>query len=783
MKLKNFFVFVLLITIYCVSIAYRVRLSKNPEYYDPQDPTAFYWTENALQYHYAELVANGLPIPDFDPELQVPEGVNIFENLTIMMEYPCGWLYRFLKLKEKKILFHTWTILFIAGLASLGIFGVYLICRAIGVNELYAIVASLLSNFSPVAVGRSTFGFLNEDFALPFILFGIASYLYALFSGNNKILFSIIAGLCFLISLGAWHFSRFIFFSIVIISVVVLWIFESDPCQRKNRARVLLYVLLIPFAGSFLIPVLRYRLFFLSPAFFLGFGAGISILFTRPENEKPLLFSFQGWLTIIPALIFFAIGVLLSRILSTETEYTHVWSLIMNKIKFFGIKPVDPELLDYPARSLWIEAFNSPHPVSLFKNLFPVIIPALLGFLHLIKKRWFDNRIRIVILLSLVFFLSYLAIERMGVVNNYFVAILAVATSMMDFGKTKKLWKTFRPILLIGIFLFNFYQGYHLHETTTYTKVLRRIFGSETEEFVYNWRLNNLELVRFIKFMTPQDAIFLSSVGVGPLIFTYANRAIALQPKYEVKNCQKRVQEFLNAVYGSAEDLFNLCRKWQIDYFVYDTKLLLDNSHNSSRWVAGKRNVATNTAVFLLHFFPDELRHFALVYESNFYRVFRVLLTGERPEVKVRYHQPVYELKSYGNQPRTNEFFDDSHTRKMLSNIGEAKYLLQKANNLLPRDPEQACLLMEKSMVRYPSLIGSATTAGIAYALTNRIERGLVLCLQEIGVNPLYPTGHYNLAYCLYLKGDIPAAIGELQETLRLDSAFVPAAEMLNQLK
>ncbi len=783
MKPKNFIVFVILIAIYCISIVYRTRLSKNPEYYDPHDPTAFYWTENALQYHYAELVANGYPVPDFDPKLHAPEGVRLFENLTIMMEYPCGWLYRFLKLKEKKILFHTWTIFFIAGLASLGIFGVYLICRAIGVNELYAIFASLLSNFSLVAVGRSTFGFLNEDFALPFILLGIAFYLYALSSVNKKSFLSIISGLCFLISLGSWHFSRFIFFTIIGVSVLILWLFESIPWRRNNSALVLFCLLLVPFAGSFLIPVLRNRLFFLSPGFFLGFGACLGIFFTKPENKKPLFFSFQGWLAIIPALIFFATGILLSRILSTEADYIHVWSLIMNKIKFFGIKPVDPELLDYPARSLWIEAFNSPHPVSLFKNLFPVIVPALFGFLHLIKKQWSDNHIKILILLSLVFLLSYLAIERMGVVNNYFVAVLAVASTMMDSGKAKRLWKTFMLVLLTGIFIFNFYQGYHLHETTTYTKSLRRIFGSETEEFVYNWRLNNLELVRFIRFMTPQDAIFLSSVGVGPLIFTYADRAIALQPKYEVKNCQKRVQEFLNAAYGTEEDLFNLCRKWQIDYFVYDTKLLLDNSHNGSRWVAGRKSVSTNAAVYLLHFFPEELKYFELVYESNFYRVFRVLLTGKKPEVKIPYHQSVYDLKSYGNQARANEFFDDSYTKKVLLNITEAKYLLQKAHNLLQADPKKATLLMEKSRALYPDLIGSAATAGIAYALTDRLEYGLMLCQQEVKMNPLYPLGHYNLAYCFYLKGDIASAIQELQETLRLDSSFVAAREMLNSLK
>ncbi len=297
--IKRSIIIIILMIIYVGASLYRTRLSKYFEYYDPNDPTAFYWTENALQYHYAELVANGEPIPNFDPKLQAPQGVKIFENLTIMMEYPCGWLYRFLKLKEKNILFHTWTILFIAVFASLSIFSIYLICRAIGINEFYAIIATLLSNFSLVAVGRSTFGFLNEDFALPFILFGLALYLYALSRTEKKFVLSPIAGLCFLISLSAWHFSRFIFLVIIIISVINLWIFEKKAKMREDNAFTILMILLSPFLGSFFIPVLKSRFYFLSPVFGLGFGAVVGILFFKQKIEKPLLFSISGWLSII----------------------------------------------------------------------------------------------------------------------------------------------------------------------------------------------------------------------------------------------------------------------------------------------------------------------------------------------------------------------------------------------------------------------------------------------------------------------------------------------------
>ncbi|MEO0096190.1 MAG: tetratricopeptide repeat protein [candidate division WOR-3 bacterium] len=782
MNLKNILIVLTLLAIYGISILYRTRLSTNPEYYDPQDHTAFYWTENALQYHYAELIAEGKSIPSFDPKLQAPEGVRIFENLTIFMEYPCGWLYRFLRLKERNILFHTWAIIFIAGCASLSIFAVYFLSRAIGINHFYSIMAGLLFNFSLVAVGRSTFGFLNEDFALPFIIFGIAGYFYALKNPKNKVFFSILSGVCFLISLCSWHFSRFVFIAFILISIFNLWIFEKGSKIKENSV-VLFYTLLIPLLGSFFVPVLKSRLYFISVPFVLGFGAILGIFLFAPKSDKSLISSCHGWYSIISGLVLFMASIIISKILNIESEYIHVWSLLINKIKFFGIKPVDPELLAYPARSLWIEAFNSPHPVSLFKNLFPIIIPSVFGFIYLLKRRFSESVIRLFIFLCILFFLSYIFIERMGILNNYFISVLAVTIDTVPIKKNQGFYKYFKPVLIIFIFLFNFYQGYHLHSPTRYIRMLRTIFGNETTTEIYNWRINNVELVRYIKFQTPETAVFLSSFGAGPLIFAYAQRAIVLQPKFEVKNCQKRVGEFFESIYSTEDDFYYFCKKYKVNYFLYDIKLLLDNSNDGSRWIAGKTRVKSNSAVFIMHFFPEDLKHFALVYQNNFYRLYQVI-DGEAKKPFLHFvYQPIYDLKAFGNQTKEIEFFDDQYTKDVVRRINKAKFLLQRANAILIKNPEQAYQIMEKSINLYPNLIGSSTTLGIACALTGKIERGLELCKKEVELNPLFPLGHYNLAYCLYLNKDLDEAIKELKETLKLDPTFSPALEMLKQLQ
>jgi tetratricopeptide (TPR) repeat protein len=776
MNLRGLITGIVLLLIYLISIWYRVRLGKYPEYYDSTNPIAYYWTENALQYHYAELIAQGKSIPAFDPQLQAPDGVKTFENLTILMEYPCGWLYRIFKLRERGMLFHTWTIIYIAGCASLGIFGIYLLSRAIGMNHFYSILAGLLSNFSLVGVGRSTFGFLNEDFALPFITFGLASYLYALRSSQKRIFYSLIAGGFFLISLCAWHFSRFIFLALILVSIINLWFFEK-PQRAKNFATLLFFLLLIPFIGSLIVPVLRSRLYFLSSPFTLSFGSILGILLFKPEGEKTIFFSTRGWLVIIPGLLFLSLGILISNIFKTEAEYIHVWSLILNKIKFFGIKPANPELLDYPARSLWIEAFNSPHPVSLFKNLFPIFLPALFGFSSLLKEKNSESHIRILLSLCLIFFLGYLTIERLGIINNYFLALLSVAIGSSN----KRIFKYFVPVSLIIIFLFNFYQGYNLHTPTRYIKILRKIFGNESSQYIYNWRLNNVELVRFIRLMTPDNAIFLSSFGVGPLILTYANRPIVLQPKFEVRDCQNRVREFLEKIYDTEEEFFELCKKWRVDYFLYDIKILLDNSRDGSRWVAGRMNVSLNSTAFLMHFYPERLKHYELVYQNNFYRLYRVIYGKESPVHRDHPYHPVYDITLFGNQNKDGSF-DDRYTLSIMERIRQAKLLLQKANNILTKHPAQARELMEKSILLYPSLIGSMTTIGIALALEGKVESGISFCVKEVEANPLFPLAHYNLAYCHYLNGNIQEAVKELNIALELEPNFPPALKMLKEL-
>lgn len=773
---------VTLVAIYVGAAAYRIRVGENPEFYDPHNPTAFYWTENALQYHYAELVSRGEKIPALDPKLQAPDGVKLFDNLTILMEYPCGGLYRLLGGPARGVLFHTFTIYFMACFAGLTIFALYGCGRALGLSRPYSLLAAGLASFSYVAVGRSIEGFLNEDFSLPLFFLGLAFYLTALNRPRGAVMRALTAGSFFGLSLASWHFARFLFLGWAGCAAVNLWVFTPEPAARNRQAEILLWVIIPTLAVCLLTPVLRSRGFFMAPAFALVLGAGLGTrLFPNPDH-RPAVATGRGWRQIAAALVMVAASLALSRGLRLEADYTHVWSLLLNKLRYFGRKPAEPRLLDYPARSLWIEAFNSPGPKTFLMEFFPLVAAAALGCAVWFNKRRREPGVRLVLLLSVLFFLGYLGIERLGVVAGFFVALLAGGLGLWEIKNRPRMSRTVTGLVLVAILGFNFYQGYQLHETTGYSRFLGRIFGPDPAT-IPNRRINNLDLIGFIQHRQPQTARFLARYSVGPMLLAYADQAIALQPKFEVRGSRERIAEYYRGIYGTEEDLYRLCRKWRMDYFLYDLRILLDRSRDSERWVADRLTIGKDCAAFLMHFAPERLRHFELIYQNVNYRLYRVLPPDTSPGVPRFPASAVYELEQYGGQKFDDRPFDDQWDMTVTPRIDRAYRLVMRGQNLLTIDPASTARLLEQAEALYPGLIGAATVRGTAYVLVGKVDAGLALCRQEVEAHPFFPLAHYNLAYALIQKESYDAARDELKLALELDPFFDPAREMLLTLE
>jgi tetratricopeptide (TPR) repeat protein len=462
-----------------------------------------------------------------------------------------------------------------------------------------------------------------------------------------------------------------------------------------------------------------------------------------------------------------------------EAEYTHVWSLIWNKLKFFGSKPGLPGQLDPPARALWIEAFNSPTPRIFILEFFPIIAAAALGAFFGLKKRIDRAGTRLVLILAALFFAAYLGIERMGLVANLFIALLAAGLGL---DKTRTRPRRIAGVLVLtAVLAFNFYQGFRIHDTTGYDQTLSGIFGPEPPELP-SWRVNNLDLVNYVRHELSSTARFLARYSVGPMLYAYAGQAIALQPKFEVRGSRERVAEYYRGIYGSEEDLYQLCRRWRIEFFLCDLRILLDNGRDSDRWVADRLEIGKDRAVFLLHFAPESLRHFELVYQNSNYRLYRVLDPDETPGPRVFPPSAVYDLKEYGGQMIDDQPFDDQWNMAVGNRIRRAFRLVERGQKLLGSEPSAARRALLDARELYPNLIGEATVLGTAEVLLGRVKEGLELCCREVADHPYFALARYNLAYALYRSDEYEAARTELDRCLLLDPGFEPAREMRREL-
>ena len=82
-----------MLVVYLAISLLKVSLMHSSSNFSLTNDTALFRGESALQYHYAEIIADGKRIPEVDNMAQFPEGVNTKQDLTVFMEKIHGWIY------------------------------------------------------------------------------------------------------------------------------------------------------------------------------------------------------------------------------------------------------------------------------------------------------------------------------------------------------------------------------------------------------------------------------------------------------------------------------------------------------------------------------------------------------------------------------------------------------------------------------------------------------------------------------------------------------------------
>ncbi len=681
----------------------RIRLTRGLEYFDPANGDCFFWTEGAVQFRYARMVAEGATIPARDPALQWPEGIEPRKRLCLLMERTVGASYRAFSRLFGRPPFHVWAAYAPHVVAALGVPAAYLAGAAVWSSVWAALLAAALYAFSLATVGRAIGSFGHEDFALPWLFLsaafllrvvrggaagagGVASAASAagapgmarrIVDGGRRIADGALAGLFLALGLGSWHFSRFVYLLIVL--ALGARLFAADGAARERAARALAWATAGALAACLVFPVLRGSSLPLSPSFLLSValltGAVVETrLFPsrNPTPPGPRAFARRAVTTglVLAALLGGA------RVVSqTETEdYAHVYALFLAKLRFLGAKPDDPRLLSPEARSLWIEDFSSPSAylvVATFGVPIALAIAALAG--ERARRRAAASRrdappgdgvssrdaLALLVLLVVLSGTSFLLVKRLFVVLTFFLAALAG-------GAARRAARARRPgpkaraaglarlvpaaLILFAVGLEAFKFATHGQETAV-TRTLRALLKRKPEALtIPNWHANDLATVAWIRNHTEADAAFVGRIGSSPMILTYAGRPIVLQPKYEVPAIRARARAFGAALYGSESDLYRFCREHGAAYYLHEARSALESGPDSERYVGCATRLSKASAAFRLQFAGEASRFFEPLYRNLSYSVYRLAApedtaaaTGpsSRPQLEALTPEPV----------------------------------------------------------------------------------------------------------------------------------------------
>lgn len=603
----------------------KIYYSKTQQPYNPHDETAYYWSESAFQYRYAKMAGEGREIPEIDRDAQFPEGVATYRELTLGMERTTGLVYRLVN-SIHPITFNDYLIYFYAIFSSLSVLAFYFAAFQFCRSPLFACLMTAAYTFNPSSWIRLIGNYEYEGFALPWIFLSFALFLAALRaeasrSARKAAGYSIFAGISLCVSLLSWHFSRFYLIVFVAAICIDYFVIFNDDAATGALMRVTSTVTLCCILAGVFFPLLRLNAFLMS----LPMSALYVLALAHIVKSRMGLTRLHWLLTCFGGGILSMAAVRLSG-LTDSSAYGHVYDLFIYKIRFLFHKPMDPQFLPMDARMLWISPFNTPTLGRIFYYYFPLAAPASIWIIavararkaHVILPDGDHTRGILAILMALAFAALYLFVERllgMAVFFGALAILLAITNNVRS-----------RPLALALLLCLSISE---IAKATLGNTPLNLFYGvahrlSWPAETPFGEFSHKLSLIKWIEARTRPKDRFLSGMGIAPLILTYADRAVIIQPKFESSTMRAKYAEFLGALFNNEDRFFAFCKKYGADYFVYESRFVLDGTAEGERYTANALVLPTSSAAFQFHFSPATLRNFSLVYQDADYRVFRI---------------------------------------------------------------------------------------------------------------------------------------------------------------
>ncbi len=593
-----------LIALFGAGLGTRYAILKaNQDAYDGDVP---FTLESAIQFRNVQLIYEGEGLTGRDPMIQYPEGIEVFRTDTVLAEYVYAGLARLLpdaiplpdRVRWIMLAWFSLTIPFMAVWVA-----AWTRSRSAGA------VAGLLYAVALAAVIRSTgLEMSRENFALPFLLAHFAFDVLAMRRPHAYAGPALGSALCLGLALAAWDMIQFyvILWAIVFFLRAIRGQLDQDPSARFRWCAQAGALILV----GLLSPYHRAHGLLLAPPLLLAYGAMLQMAIAhRIAIRRPA--------RLVIALVPLALYLLVPH--AYGESYGHFAELLFAKIRFLNSKPMDPSLLTFNQRIMWVPALDSAS-WALTRTLFPAMLYLVLAAIAnaLLVGPFFRKKPAesddANLLQYIFFFCSSLIAYVLFVRFHVYVAVFGVACIgwWWAWSLRRRGWA---PVLVCPLIFFALV-----------------VEAAQVLEEPGRWGRPNVyyrevrELTEWLNEYAAPEPV-LANFGVSASVLTYGGCPIILHPKFETRAIRERVRSYGETLFKESEETF---RDWAdehgAEYFVYALGEFAPRSPElQMRYFVDALEPPDHAAARVFEFAPHEAVYFEYLWGNRKYRVFRVI--------------------------------------------------------------------------------------------------------------------------------------------------------------
>jgi hypothetical protein len=406
--------------------------------------------------------------------------------------------------------------------------------------------------------------------------------------------------------------------------------------DRPARLATGWLLLLLPTVAACFLPLhLQHDGFLTATPMLLAYALGLAFLGAAVTRSAPL-----PWIGAAVALFVGA-----RFLLPSESGLSHAWETIVAKVRFLDQKPSDPELLSFHARHYWTGNYFSPTLRRVARD-WPFVLVAALPGLAIVVQWWRtgggDDADRepdtppptkllkgdgiavplppqgshFVLWMVVALVGSYLMFSKL----QLFAAIAAAACIGIGYAALPRFRRPGRAVF-VGLLIVIAAHGWGLIPGLN----VLLPDDSEARSRVVVFPPDSMNrLSEIIEEKTAPDEAILASFVISPFILTYLDRPTVLHCFFE-GDLLDRFQEVVEARFGTEEQLAEVARKYGAKWYVHEAHhMVRTDPRMSQRYVAAQIDWPAEAAITLMSYAPERLRHFELVAEDGFFRLFRV---------------------------------------------------------------------------------------------------------------------------------------------------------------